>query len=361
MEYAEVTTGAPDAESPSPWIMSGWIDLLLICGGLPWLLAGTNALLQTTRSERMLAGLSVLGVVLTYLFSNPHTMATLVRVSWTEEARARFRFYASTLVLPCLALCAVGLAFEQTIPILLLAYLVWVIQHYSSQCYGITLIYCYKRGYPLGGTHKTLIRLLYQLTAAVAILRRFTWPDWGARYFLSYHVPEWGPLPAPILAVTTAGLALVGAANVIQTARTAIATRRMIPAPALVLIGSTVSFLLMSGWFSGLVWLYVPAVFHGSQYLAVAASYHFKDTPRAPTRAIMWDALRSSAGGFYLLLLVLGGAFIYVGMPRILEEMGLKYSAAMASIFAVVNFHHFVTDRAIWRLRDPRTREILLA
>jgi hypothetical protein len=30
-------------------------------------------------------------------------------------------------------------------------------------------------------------------------------------------------------------------------------------------------------------------------------------------------------------------------------------------IQACVNFHHFVTDGAVWRLRDKQTREILLA
>lgn len=360
MQPALVFTADAAAEPRSRWILNGWLDLAFVCGGLPWLLAATNAFAQHAAWARVTAALSVSTVALTTVFGNPHTMATLIRIYWTAEARERFRVYARTLVVPCLALCAVGFAFEGVVPLMLLGYLVWVIQHYSSQCYGITLIYCYKRGYPLGATHKQLVRLLYQATAAVAIVRRFTWPDWGVRVFLGYAVPSW-TLPMPFLWAANALFAVTLAANVVVTVKTARDTGRTPPLPALVLTGSTLAFLLMSGWFSGLLALYVPAVFHGSQYLAVAASYHLKDGAAPPSHAGMWAALRSSTGAFYVLLVILGGAFIYVGMPRILEEMGLKFATAMASIFAVVNFHHFLTDRAIWRLRDPRTREILLA
>jgi hypothetical protein len=30
-------------------------------------------------------------------------------------------------------------------------------------------------------------------------------------------------------------------------------------------------------------------------------------------------------------------------------------------IQACVNFHHFVTDAAVWRLRDPVSRKVLIA
>ena len=360
MQPALALSSDPAPEPRSPWILNGWLDLAFVCGGLPWLLAATNALAQHAAWVRVTAALSVSTVVLTTVLSNPHTMATLVRIYWTPEARERFHVYARTLVLPCVALCAVGFVVQGAVPLMLLGYLVWVIQHYSSQCYGITLIYCYKRGYPLSATQKQLVRVLYQATAAVAIVRRFTWPDWGARVFLGYDNPSW-TVPMPFLWAANAVFVVALAANLVLGVETVRDTGRTPPLPALVLTGSTLAFLLLSGWFSGLLALYVPAVFHGSQYLAVAASYHLKEGSTRPSHAGMWAALRSSTGAFYFLLLVLGGAFIYVGLPRVLEEMGMRFATAMASIFAVVNFHHFLTDRAIWRLRDPRTREILLA
>ena len=49
------------------------------------------------------------------------------------------------------------------------------------------------------------------------------------------------------------------------------------------------------------------------------------------------------------------------GLPRIFAEMGFSYPVVFATIFCVFNFHHFLTDRAIWRLRDPKVRQTLVA
>jgi hypothetical protein len=48
-------------------------------------------------------------------------------------------------------------------------------------------------------------------------------------------------------------------------------------------------------------------------------------------------------------------------VPHFLETFGIKFVIAATCIQACLNFHHFVTDAAIWRLRDPKARKILLA
>jgi hypothetical protein len=55
------------------------------------------------------------------------------------------------------------------------------------------------------------------------------------------------------------------------------------------------------------------------------------------------------------------GIFIYGGLPGLLQDFGFDYKVAFATIFCVINFHHFLIDAAIWRLRDPRVRNLLIA
>ena len=53
--------------------------------------------------------------------------------------------------------------------------------------------------------------------------------------------------------------------------------------------------------------------------------------------------------------------FIYVAMPRLLQEFGFSYTLAFATVFVTINIHHFLTDAAIWKLKDQKVRKVLLA
>jgi hypothetical protein len=43
-----------------------------------------------------------------------------------------------------------------------------------------------------------------------------------------------------------------------------------------------------------------------------------------------------------------------------LHQFGFNYMTSVAVIFTVVQFHHVITDGVIWRLKDPRTRALLM-
>ncbi len=77
---------------------------------------------------------------------------------------------------------------------------------------------------------------------------------------------------------------------------------------------------------------------------------------KSPTRQFL-----SVRGAIYLALVVAGGYLIYVRAPQWSMHLGISYSTAFVTIFAVINFHHFLTDRAIWKLRDPKVRDVLLS
>lgn len=114
---------------------------------------------------------------------------------------------------------------------------------------------------------------------------------------------------------------------------------------------------------SAMIWMYVPAYFHGSQYLAVSLSYHLKEKnlPEGMPAADIWQYVWTPAAQKFLGFIVVTGGFFYVVIPSFFAQIGFSYSLVAGLVLGVVNFHHFITDAAIWRLRDPRCRKILLA
>ena len=107
---------------------------------------------------------------------------------------------------------------------------------------------------------------------------------------------------------------------------------------------------------------YVPAFFHGSRYLAVCLTYVVKE--RRPPQAVQLSRGVSLIGSTqavrFTVAAIVGGAVFYFAIPYSLAACGLEPAIAAGLVLAVVNFHHFITDAAIWRLSDPRCRKMLL-
>ncbi len=69
----------------------------------------------------------------------------------------------------------------------------------------------------------------------------------------------------------------------------------------------------------------------------------------------------SRSGLYYWFMVISAGFVIYVAIPNVLQNYGFNFVATATIIQACINFHHFCSDGAIWRLRDKTCREILLA
>ncbi|MCB0359715.1 MAG: hypothetical protein KDD44_08765, partial [Bdellovibrionales bacterium] len=198
-------------EGNYPWILHPVIDLLFCCGGLVWVfylvqLAFFDSLDSFQRSEWILGLLVILG----HLFSDPHTAATLVRVYQREDTRSRYRFCVTWAAAICSLILLAGLLIGPLPPYLLKGYVVLVIHHYTSQTYGIALLYCYKRGFRLSAAERRVVWLVVNLTAAFAIIREFTFEAWGGRRFMYLELPFIGPLPTWIFHASGILLALSG-------------------------------------------------------------------------------------------------------------------------------------------------------
>jgi hypothetical protein len=352
----------------SPWIVSSTFDLLFVCGGIPMILIAANiwsvgAQIPNSLSlmEQGSPGL-FLGLVLVgqHLFANSHTVGTYLRIWGSEEDRDRFSFYRTWLVLIFVPFFILGLISPAVTGAFVYFYLMAVFWHYAAQSYGISLIYCYKRNYFLRPLEKSIMKLCMTSLSAYAILRLVSVRSYSPSEWYGVALPFWGPFPPILYKIAAAVFFLAILAFSVIVVRKFINEKKIFPLPSLMVLLSVIALGLSESSTNALLWFYVPAFFHGTQYLAICLSYALKE--RGEVKTVSFKKLFCSplAGRMFGMTVVIG-AFLYVVIPHIFSQFGFSYAVVAGLVLAVVNFHHFLTDAAIWRLRDASCREILLA
>jgi hypothetical protein len=352
------------ATESSPWLLNPVLDTLFCCGGLVWLFFLISYFSNGSHGPApIVQTLAIVAIVGTHALSEPHTAATLARVYRTAETRRLFATWTHWAALICAALAIAGLMVPGITPLVTKIYLLWVVQHFTSQTFGFALLYCYRAGYQLSKIEKTLLALLMHLTAAFAIIRQLTFYEWTGNGFLAQSMPFWGPLPEWILQSCAGALALVAVAFTFLVAKKALTQGKALPLPACMTIATGILIFTAGQKPSLLLWIFVPAFYHGSQYLVLSAHYHLKRGKGSANlhTSDLGQLLTQSAGIRYYGFLFIAAMFIYVAVPRLLQEFGFSYTLAFATVFATVNIHHFLTDGAIWKLKDQKVRQVLLS
>ena len=303
------------------------------------------------------------GLLGAHFFSDPHTAATYMRVYATPHSREQFKFYA--YYLPWVSIFLLVWAFNApyVAGVVVYVHMMWVYQHYTSQSFGISLIYCYKRGYFLSKLEREIFRWMMLAISFFVISRILCFKDFSPPVFYGVNLPFWG-VPEIVSHVCRFAMIALTSAFAFIVVRKYFTERKLIPIPSLMLILSVAAIGLSTGFANSMLWFYGAAFFHGSQYCAVALAFYLKEKGFAEgtdPRTIAKLFITPSAFKWYGLLF-LSGIFIYVGVPRFLDTtFAIKWVTAATCIQACLNFHHFVTDAAIWKLRDPKARKILLA
>jgi hypothetical protein len=359
---------APDNEKPFPWILHPVFDFIFVYGGGPLLLLAVNIFLLGWSVPQDISnttqwGFLVLVFIGQHLFADSHNMATYLRIWGSDEDRQRFRFHRTVLVQISAFIFVAGLFFPAVTSVLVYLYFLLVFWHYAAQTFGISLIYCYKRGYFFTKREKEIYRAMILTFSAFVVVRFLTYKEMSPQVWFGVPLPFWGPLPVEVLWIVETILGLLLFAWTVIVLRKLVYERRMFPLPSFLMLLTIFGLGFAVGSSSAMIWMYVPAYFHGSQYLAVSLSYHLKEKnlPEGMPAADIWQYVWTPAAQKFLGFIVVTGGFFYVVIPSFFAQIGFSYSLVAGLVLGVVNFHHFITDAAIWRLRDPRCRKILLA
>ncbi|MBX9939517.1 MAG: hypothetical protein K2Y32_09700 [Candidatus Obscuribacterales bacterium] len=362
--------------SPYSWVVGPVFDYLFVVGGFFWILF----MLQIywfhwdTLDPKApgLAGTASYGLLLaqtlgTYLFADAHTVSTYMRIYSTAENRERFKLYAYYLPWMSLLLFSLCLLYPRAAGFCVYLHLMWVFQHYVGQTFGISLVYCYKRGYVLKNWERETYRWFMHSFSAFVISRILCYRDHSPDDLWGVKLPFYA-LPEILAQVCTVIFAVMSCAFVYVLLRKAILEKQYFPLPSLCLVFTILGIGLSTGMAHAILWVYGPPFFHGSQYLAVSVSFFLKEKALKISRDRMAEVSRhvlrecfSRDGRFYWGMVISAGFLIYVCIPKVLENYGFDFVATATIIQACINFHHFTADGAIWRLRDKTCREVLLA
>ncbi len=371
LPFSAARLNAPSEEraKPYPWIINPVFDVLCVFGGLVWiiliaqyLIFGWNVPELSNQHPEAVKTLLVFNLIGQYMFADAHTAATYMRVYDTKESRKQFWFYGNVLPFGSLILFGTALIYPVVAGAVVYIHLMWVYQHYTAQSFGISLIYCYKRGFIMSQLEKEVFRWLNFSLAAYVISRVLCTREFSPTNYYGVELPFWG-LPPVLMSVTGASLVALAFLFAMLLIRKAIVERAFIPLPAVAMTACVGAIGLSTGYANAIFWTYGPQYFHGSQYLAVSLSYHLKDKnlPQGMKGSQIMQMLLSKDAFRWVSITVLAGIFIYVGVPSTFQQLGFQFAVVATVLQACINFHHFLTDAAIWRLRDPNCKKVLVA
>jgi len=290
----------------------------------------------------------LLSVVGTYLFSSPHTAATLFRLYGEKDTRRRYLFAAWIAPAILLAAFALALHIPAIASVLATAYLVLIWHHVMAQCYGLALMYCARSGQPLSGTDRFYPTVILYLSVTTAIAQQFT-QSWKRQTFLGVALTPTVILPEWLIAVLQAALAV----TLVLFFKNQLSRQKnglpKMPLPAVLLLLNGAVLMMLTRSISEFVWIFIPAFFHGSQYLAVSLAYRYKSAGNN-WRATVINFSNQIANRYieYFLL----GVVIFTTLPLIVASFGFPFSLSSALIFFIVNLHHFLADACIWKHKD---------
>jgi hypothetical protein len=280
------------------------------------------------------------------LTSSAHFAASTLRLYTKPGAREDLRFL--TMLLPVIAMAVLLLALVAPAMVgaqLQALYLTWSPYHYAAQAFGLAVMYCYRSRCEMTVSDKRVLWWIAMLPFVRAFLG-------GANSGLGWFVPRDAimrvTLLPDVLHMFVSALTVLTFVLPIWFVADRL-LRRQAPVPLI-----TLSLLLANGiWW--VVLDYVDAfvwatIFHGVQYLAITAIFHVKDrcaepaNMHGPTYHALW---------FYGVSVALGYALFYC-WPYAYVLAGFGVAESMLLVIAVINIHHFIVDRYIWRLGGDR-------
>jgi hypothetical protein len=279
-----------------------------------------------------------------------HFAASTVRLYVTPGAPRRWPMLTFVFPLACLLIFTVVLALaDWLVRYVFAVFLVWSPYHYAAQAYGLSMMYAYRSDCTLSGGDKRLVRLVCLGPFVWALLR----PQGGIGVTLK-HLGVVAPLPLEHLrAGVSLGLSAVALAAPLVLFVLLRRRGRTLPMISLSVIMVNAIWWTAFNYINAFFW---AALFHGVQYLTIAAIFHVREQTRRPENRRSWAF---HVGIFYGASVALAYV-LFVLWPDAYVALGYEPLLTAQLVVAVINIHHFVVDAYIWRLRqDPNLRTVV--
>jgi hypothetical protein len=285
-----------------------------------------------------------------WLVGYPHVAATATRLCFERASFRENRFLV--LGLPPLVLAATAaLHFGLGAWSLASLYLYWQWFHYTRQSFGVAKIYARRSELPLPGDPR-LERLAFAALPVWGILHR---SQQAPATFIGAPLRT---LPVPELAVQAAGAVAIAALAAWIATRAAAAWRGRLPLAHTLYVAShhavfCAAYLAIDDPTHG--WL-VANLWHNLQYVLFVWLFQAKRfqagiDPSAP----LLSRLAQPGEG----MLFFGACLALSTLVYGLIQLALGGLATALVVYQAINFHHYLVDGLIWKVRSPRLRATL--
>ena len=339
------TTGALEAG----WLRNRRFDWMFIVGTVAVAIA-SGAIVAIEPN--------LFGIVLfldLWLLGYHHVISTYTRLCFDRQSFEENKFLI--LYLPFIVLGGVlALAHGVGIWTLTTIYLYWQWFHYTRQSWGVSQVYRRKE-MQLVTEDERFLKLTFYLMPLFGILYR-SWqaPD----KFLFIEV--W-TLPVPGWVVVVVGTSAIGSLLAWSWGRWKMHRAGLLPVAHTLYMAShffvfIMGYLLIKDITHG--WLVIN-IWHNAQYVLFVWLFNTKRFERGVSEQapLLSRLSQVSNWPYYFGACLLLTAAMYLGLNASKEVLAVVGLAPMIIIYQTVNFHHYIVDSMIWKVRKPKIQKTL--
>ena len=284
-----------------------------------------------------------------WLLGYHHVVSTYTRLCFDRESFREHRMLVTALPIAVLAV-VLALAWGVGLWALATTYLYWQWFHYTRQSWGVSQVYKRKAGGVV--ENERLARLAFYLLPLWGILHRSS-QDPGRFLGMELRV-----LPVPDAVVLVTGLAALAGLGWWAATRFLLWRRGELPAAHTLYLST--HFLV---FYAGYLWIenvdcgwLVLNVWHNAQYVLFVWLYNTGRFKRGldPNSRFLSRLSQPESGPRYFALCLAISTAVYLAIDHFAASLVL----AMV-IYQTINFHHYIVDGLIWKVRRPKLRQTL--
>lgn len=332
-----------------PWVRNARFDTAFIFG-IP-LLALTTGLVIMFKPSLFYPIL----VIDLWFLGYHHVISTYTRICFDKQSFAENKMLVLGL-LPLVVVSTLAAAFLFGLWLIVTIYFYWQWWHYTRQSWGISRVY---RGKDPKAKYETgwFDQAIFYSVPVFGILARSAeqQPTFIGLELWSVPVP---PIVAQVSGIVAAGLLACWLAARI---RATMQGRLAIVHTIYMLIHFAIFYVAYVGTPDiTLGWLMIN-IWHNAQYILFVWMYNtkrFKDgiDPEAGFLSYISQPHRL---WLYLLVCVSITGVVYWGVLRAIDWFFFAGLSATIVLYQIVNFHHYIVDSSIWKVRKPKMQETL--
>ena len=342
-----MTTELNPSRNQIQWLQNMQFDVVFILGVL---LLGCGLAFSAVIQPNLLWPIITINL---WLLGYHHVVATYTRLCFDRESFRQSKFLIFGVGAFVIAV-TMGVLIYVGMWAIFSIYFYWQWWHYSRQSWGISRAYRAKdrnRNYEDGWLDQAIF---YALPITGIIFRSHQDPDQflGTDLFV-IPTPQWLLVITSIIAVILITYWVLRRLAAWRAGQLAIAhTLYLVTHFIIYLVAYIVIEDITTGWLAINVW-------HNAQYILFVYMYNtnrFKKGVDTQKRFLSYISQKGRAPLYFGVCMAITGIY-YVAVLGNIQRFFFVSAATGLVIYQMVNFHHYIVDSVIWKMRKPKVRK----